>query len=224
MVPSGREFMFQPRAPGLEAPAEPRVETVTLPTAATAVAVAVAAGAMLGGYTAAWWMRRNLKKKRAPKRVAGLLKLRPEKEIEYRQLHEHTWQEVMQTMYENNMRNFSVFLHKPSYQLFSYYEYIGSDYEGDMARIARDPVVKSWWSFCEPCQEPLNWHGSPPSQGGSGGGGDNEWWATLTNINHCGAWPVYFSDRMPDPDFQPPKVHDLKTPRAGHSDTGRKSE
>eukprot|EP00512_Aurantiochytrium_limacinum_P000530 CAMPEP_0171493308 /NCGR_PEP_ID=MMETSP0958-20121227/4892_1 /TAXON_ID=87120 /ORGANISM="Aurantiochytrium limacinum, Strain ATCCMYA-1381" /LENGTH=210 /DNA_ID=CAMNT_0012026921 /DNA_START=233 /DNA_END=865 /DNA_ORIENTATION=- len=189
-----------------------RTVTLAIPVAANALCVAAAAGAIVGGYAAVWWMRRQLKAKRSPRRIAGICKLRPEKEDQYTQLHDHTWQEVMEIMYKNNIRNFSVFLHKPSSQMFSYFEYVGKHYDQDMANIAKDPVVKSWWSFCEPCQEPLKWEGPPPSEGGTGGMG-GEWWASMTNINHCGAWPVYWTDRMPDPDFKPQNRHGLKSTR-----------
>ena len=39
-----------------------------------------------------------------------------------------------------------------SHYLFSYFEYVGGDFEGDMAKIAADPKTQEWWALCKPCQ------------------------------------------------------------------------
>ena len=44
----------------------------------------------------------------APRRFAGLCKLKKEMYEQYTQLHDHTWDEVMEKMYNANMRNFVV--------------------------------------------------------------------------------------------------------------------
>lgn len=80
-------------------------------------------------------------------------------------------------------------------------------------------MIRFWWTHCEPCQEPLQWEGPPPSQGGTGGPG-GAWWASMTCLNHCGGWPTAWANEWPDPDFvpnnpdgqissssNPPKVH-----------------
>ena len=55
-----------------------------------------------------------------------------------------------------------------------------------MALCDADPVVRNWWSYCEPCQDPLHWEGPPPSQSGTGGPG-GAWWDSMACLNHCGA-------------------------------------
>jgi L-rhamnose mutarotase len=67
--------------------------------------------------------------------------------------------------------------------LFSTFDYVGDNFEADMAAIAADPVTQRWWKLCEPLQEPLVWSGPPPSAGGRGGDG-GEWWATLEEFFH----------------------------------------
>ena len=32
---------------------------------------------------------------------------------------------------------------------------VGNDFEADMAKVAADPVVRYWWTYCEVCQSPL---------------------------------------------------------------------
>ena len=38
--------------------------------------------------------------------------------------------------------------------LFSYFEYTGSDFAADMAKLAADPTTQRWWEVCKPCHEP----------------------------------------------------------------------
>ena len=75
--------------------------------------------------------------------------------------------------------------------LFSHFEYVGTDFEGDMRKIAEDPTTHEWWRQCEPCQEPLKWEGKPPSEGGDGGAGGS-WWAPAEEVFHCGHAAVEF--------------------------------
>eukprot|EP00755_Sulcionema_specki_P013415 Sspe_Gene.53900::Locus_29772_Transcript_1_1_Confidence_1.000_Length_737::g.53900::m.53900 len=139
---------------------------------------------------------------KAARRFGGLIKLKPEMYDQYTQLHDHTWDEVMEKMYHANMRNFVVYLHEETHQMFSHWEYIGDNLEEDMKKLETDPMIKYWWSFCEPCQEPLKWSGPPPSQGGKG-----DWWSPLKCINSCGAWSIAWADEYPDPDFTPCNPH-----------------
>lgn len=39
-------------------------------------------------------------------------------------------------------------------QLFSYFEYVGNDFEADMAKIAADPKTLEWWKACTPDFDP----------------------------------------------------------------------
>jgi len=95
---------------------------------------------------------------------------------EYKKLHAAAWPAVLRKIHECNLRNFSIYLRTLENGrsfLFSYYEYAGSDYAADMAKIAADPITCQWWSFCEPCQKPL-----PDRQPG-------EWWSPMQEVFHC---------------------------------------
>ena len=35
--------------------------------------------------------------------------------------------------------------------LFTYFEYVGDDYERDMAKMAEHIKTQEWWSVCKPC-------------------------------------------------------------------------
>jgi len=104
------------------------------------------------------------------KRYGHVIKVRPEKLEEYKRLHAATWPGVLKMITECNIRNYSIF-YKDGY-LFSYYEYVGDDYEADMAKMAADPVTQEWWSHTAPCQEPLETR-KP-----------GEWWAEMEEVFH----------------------------------------
>ena len=161
---------------------------------------------------------------------AGMIRARPELIEQYQQLHDKTWEEVMARMYASNMRDFVVWFHPTTNMMFHQFIYVGTDFEQDMARVAADPVVRFWWTYCEPCQEPLHWSGPPPSQGGAGDPAHpGEWWSPLLQVNHCGGWAVDFSPRLgPNPSYTPnhpagktstkdapPLVHNRTGPAAG---------
>jgi L-rhamnose mutarotase len=112
---------------------------------------------------------------------------------QYTQLHDNTWTEVMARMLKSNMRNFVVYYHEETGLMFHHFEYIGDDFEADMKACDDDPTIQRWWTYCEPCQNPFHWEGPPPSQQGKGGKG-GEWWASMKCLNHCGGWPVAWTD------------------------------
>lgn len=76
------------------------------------------------------------------KRIGTLMKLKPGAKEEYIRLHDSIWEGVVQAGHEAGMRNYTIFC-KGDY-LFSYYEYIGDDFEGDMARKNALPVSQQW--------------------------------------------------------------------------------
>ena len=73
---------------------------------------------------------------------------------EYKKLYKAVWPEVLKIITECNIRNYSVVLHKlddAGYHLFSYFEYVGHNFDADMARMAADPITQQWWDVCKPC-------------------------------------------------------------------------
>lgn len=91
------------------------------------------------------------------RRVGAVTGLKPEKIEYYKELHANTWEGVLKKIKECNIRNYSIYIKEigEKYYLFSYYEYIGDDYELDMKKIAADSVTQRWWRETDPCQDPL---------------------------------------------------------------------
>jgi len=105
------------------------------------------------------------------KRYGHVIKVRPEKLQEYKELHAAVWPAVLKMITDCHIRNYSIYF-KDGY-LFSYFEYTGADFDADMKKMAADPTTQKWWDCCKPCQEPL----STCKEG--------EWWAQMEEVFHC---------------------------------------
>ena len=103
-------------------------------------------------------------------RYGSVIKLKPEKEAEYKALHANAWPKVLEMIRACHIRNYSIYL-KDGY-LFSYFEYHGDDFAADMQKMADDPTTQAWWKLTDPCQEPLE-----TRQPG-------EWWASMEEVFH----------------------------------------
>ena len=103
-------------------------------------------------------------------RYGMVLGVRPEAEEEYIRHHAAVWPDVLDMIRQCNIRNYSIYL-KDGF-LFSYFEYHGTDFAADMAKMAADPTTQKWWAIMEPMQDPL-----PTRQPG-------EWWANMPEVFH----------------------------------------
>ena len=88
------------------------------------------------------------------RRYAEVIQLRPEAEAEYVRHHAAVWPSVLKTISACNMGNYSIFLRNGL--LFGYFEYHGSDFEADMAKMAADPETQRWWRLMDPMQAPMD--------------------------------------------------------------------
>lgn len=97
------------------------------------------------------------KQTRAPKRYHAVTGLRPEKAEYYFKIHAATWPGVLKMIEAANIRNFSIAVREiqGKLYLFSYFEYVGDDFDADMKKVAEDPETQRWWKETDPCQLPL---------------------------------------------------------------------
>ena len=105
-------------------------------------------------------------------RMGMVIGIRPDKIDDYKRLHAAVWPEVLDQIRGSNIRNYTIFLREPENLLFGYWEYTGSDFAADAAKMAADPRTQEWWSVCMPCQEPL----ATRKEG--------EWWAMMEEVFH----------------------------------------
>ena len=103
-------------------------------------------------------------------RIGMVIGVKPEKIEEYKRLHAAVWPEVLAMISACQIRNYSIFLKEPENLLFSFFEYHGTDYDADMAKMAADPKTQEWWAVCMPCQSPLDTRK------------EGEWWASMPEV------------------------------------------
>jgi L-rhamnose mutarotase len=103
-------------------------------------------------------------------RYGSVIGVRAEKLEEYKRLHAAVWPDVLNMIKECNIENYSIYYHDGL--LFSYFEYVGMDYQADMAKMAADPMTQKWWDVCKPCQQPLESRK------------EGEWWAGAEEVFH----------------------------------------
>jgi len=104
------------------------------------------------------------------KRYGMVIGLRPEAEAEYRKYHAAVWPGVLDMIRQCNIRNYSIFL--KDHRLYAYFEYHGSDFAADMAKMAADAETQRWWAIMNPMQDPI-----PTRKEG-------EWWAEMEEVFH----------------------------------------
>lgn len=78
------------------------------------------------------------------KRNAFIMKLKPGNELEYEKRHQNVYPELLKLLSESGIRNYTIFLDKPTLQLFAYQE-LEDDY--DESTILSDPIVWKWWNY-----------------------------------------------------------------------------
>ena len=103
-------------------------------------------------------------------RYSSVIGMKAENRAEYERLHADVWPDVLAKIYECNIRNYSIYRYGEL--LFSYFEYIGSDFDADMAKMGEDPMTQKWWGVCKPLQSPV------------ADRGDGEWWAAIPEVFH----------------------------------------
>jgi L-rhamnose mutarotase len=104
------------------------------------------------------------------KRYGMLIRVKPERLVEYKIIHAKVWPEILAMITKCNIRNYSIF-EKDGF-LFAYYEYVGTDYQADMAKMAADPKTQEWWKLTDPMQVPLETRAK------------GEWWAQMEEVFH----------------------------------------
>lgn len=102
------------------------------------------------------------------KRVAQVVRVRPGKADEYRELHRRVPEPVLDRLRRCRISNYSI--HLLGDRLFSYFEYHGDDLTADLALMASDPATQEWWRLTTPCQQRVD-------EAASG-----EWWASMEQV------------------------------------------
>ena len=83
------------------------------------------------------------------KRFIMYSKLKPEKIDEYVKLHRNPWPEILEIISECNIQNYSISIRGD--ELYTYYEYVGTDLKADNEKMASYDIMQEWWSHTKPC-------------------------------------------------------------------------
>ena len=103
-------------------------------------------------------------------RFGQMIKIKPECLEAYKKHHANPLPGVNEMIKECHLQNYSIYSHGD--YLFTYYEYVGDDYEADMAEMAADPVTQQWWDIVKPLMQPLEDRA------------EGEFWSDMAEIYH----------------------------------------
>ncbi len=73
---------------------------------------------------------------------ASVMQLHPGQEAEYQRRHDELWPELRDHLKACGIRNYYIFLHPETLQLFASFE---TDEPLDEARLKTAPVMQRWW-------------------------------------------------------------------------------
>lgn len=94
-------------------------------------------------------------------RKAFVMSVNPGQEEEYERRHNPVWPEVAALLKEHGVRNYSIFLHPETRQLFAYAEI---EDEARWNAVAQTAVCKKWWARMKDIM-PSNPDNSPVASG-----------------------------------------------------------
>ncbi|KAL1860748.1 hypothetical protein VTK73DRAFT_7193 [Phialemonium thermophilum] len=110
------------------------------------------------------------------RRIAQIVKLRPEYVDRYKEVHAAVWPEVLKQIKDCNIEDYSIYHDADSGILFASFKYVGYDFAGDMERMRENPKVREWWKMTDTFQESLV-PGATSSEAG-----EPSWWKPLEEV------------------------------------------
>ena len=106
-------------------------------------------------------------------RYGSVIGVRPEVIDAYKLIHKYPWPPVMDAIKRGKIRNYPIYLHEidGKLYLFGCFEYVGDNFDADMAIVDGDPATKAWIKFTDQvCQLPI------PTRD------EGEWWANMESL------------------------------------------
>jgi L-rhamnose mutarotase len=104
------------------------------------------------------------------KRIGQVIQISPESIDEYARHHALAWPGVNARLKASNVQNYSIYYRDGL--AFAYFEYVGADFDADMAAMAADPLTQQWWSVVKPLMTPFE-NRLP-----------GEFWSDMTEVYH----------------------------------------
>ncbi|RFU30616.1 hypothetical protein B7463_g5708, partial [Scytalidium lignicola] len=116
------------------------------------------------------------KEKFAGRRIAQIVKVKPEYVDKYKECHAKVWPEVLKQIEDCNIEDYSIFHDPGTNILFASFKYVGYDFAGDMEKMRENPKVREWWKMTDGYQESLV-EGAKSSEAG-----EPAWWKGLEEV------------------------------------------
>lgn len=88
---------------------------------------------------------------------------------EYKEIHAAVWPGVLAALKRAHIMDYSIHHFPPLQLLIANFKYVGTDYEGDMKKVAEDPETQRWWKMTDGMQESFE-------EGAEGSGKETPWW------------------------------------------------
>ena len=104
------------------------------------------------------------------RRFGQRIGVRADRIDEYERLHAEPWPGILEQIRRSNIRDYTIW--RDGEDLFASFDYVGDDFEVDMAAMAADPETQRWWKLTDAMQDPL-----PDREPGT-------WWKTLREVFH----------------------------------------
>jgi len=77
-------------------------------------------------------------------KIAFVMQLKPGHEAEYEKRHDEIWPDLLQTLKQAGVSDYSIFLEKSSGKLFAV---LKRREDHSMDSLPLDPIVQKWWAF-----------------------------------------------------------------------------
>lgn len=113
-----------------------------------------------------------------PRRIAQIVKIKPDKLAEYKECHAAVWPAVLQQIKDCNISDYSIFLDERSMTLFATMKWSGNDFDADMEKMKANPEVRRWWAMTDAMQESF-------VDGSTGSTDEKGWWLGLEEVFRC---------------------------------------
>ncbi|GKT45947.1 L-rhamnose mutarotase [Colletotrichum spaethianum] len=116
------------------------------------------------------------RQKNPGRRIAQIVKLKPEFIDKYKEVHANVWPEVLKQIKECNIVDYSIWHEPDSRILFATFKYVGYDWAGDMEKMKENPKVREWWAMTD------GWQESVVPGAVSSEAGEPSWWKPVEEV------------------------------------------
>lgn len=109
------------------------------------------------------------------KRICQVVKIKPGKLEEYKELHANVWPNVLEKMRKYHLEDYSIHFLPELSLLIGTYKYTGNDWAADSEAMRNDPDNHEWWKVTDALQESM-------VDDSTGSTDEKGWWKDLDEV------------------------------------------